>query len=386
MADKPKPPSIKAPKVVPGKETARRIGVDTAFIDGLAAGLTEDEPESKKGTAESSGPLFKADDVKKADKADDDPLAALLPDLDDEAKPPSPPPPPPPSRKDDLLAALAKESEDEDLKVTVPAEKPLPKGEATPAFDADAEKATPEQEPKEEPKKAAPPAPKEEPKKAPAPAPAVATEEPESNTHPGMWFVAAACLLGTALPILMAGSPPERPGAQGPVPVPVSAKARAKAPGKRDLGKARAGKYVFAKKAAAGNGAGASAADAKGPEAEEPEEPEEIVEIEDDPPTKARRKGPGKDKAEPEVEKTASQLLTEAKAAYSKGRAGEAYKLASAANRKHRSTEALTLKAKAACKLGNQGAAKSAFEALPMGAPRREVRPVCRDRGIRLGL
>ena len=40
MADKgPKPPNIEPPKIVPGKEAARSIGIDTAFIDGLAAGL-----------------------------------------------------------------------------------------------------------------------------------------------------------------------------------------------------------------------------------------------------------------------------------------------------------------------------------------------------------
>ena len=43
MADKgPKPPNIEPPKIVPGKETARSIGIDTAFIDGLAAGLVDE--------------------------------------------------------------------------------------------------------------------------------------------------------------------------------------------------------------------------------------------------------------------------------------------------------------------------------------------------------
>jgi hypothetical protein len=93
-----------------------------------------------------------------------------------------------------------------------------------------------------------------------------------------------------------------------------------------------------------------------------------------------RKGGDGKDG------KNASQLLSEAKAAYSQGRNGDAYRLAGASHRQRASEDALIVRAKAACRLGNEAAAKKSFEELPMGDARREVRPVCRDKGIRLGL
>ncbi len=81
----------------------------------------------------------------------------------------------------------------------------------------------------------------------------------------------------------------------------------------------------------------------------------------------------------------AAALLAEARSALSSGNARRAYSLASKSQRAKRSSAALVIMAKAACRFGNESQAKSAFGQLSV-SDRRGIRGECRDRGVRLGL
>jgi hypothetical protein len=83
---------------------------------------------------------------------------------------------------------------------------------------------------------------------------------------------------------------------------------------------------------------------------------------------------------------TAEELLRAAKEAYAKGKARDAYRLANLSNQKAKSDDALEVKAKAACRMKNKDLAKSAYKNLPLGEKRRDVRQTCRESDIRLGL
>jgi hypothetical protein len=444
--DRPKPPNIEPPKIVPGKETARNIGIDTAFIDGLAAGLVDPDdvqppappkraapkkPPAPRGLSEKSGQLFRTPSEPEA-KADEDPLAALLPDLDAEPQSAGTSTFVTPERKNDLLARLAAKDDDDSGAVSLtPAPPPpapkgasessglsrrgrseasgnvaLPKGSEAPVFDpkpkakakakaADEEAKAKAAEPKKPAAKKKKPdeeraKPASKPERTRAPVPAVAAAGGAfDNVHPGVWLLLAAVLFGLVVPVLAGGFGGGHEGAKKPRKADaarrVDARRNAAAPadGDRDEPEPDDGAADEEPEAPLDDEAVAGAA----------EEDEEIVELEleeDGEPeagggdgSKARRKSGGGGSDE---HKSASQLLTEAKAAYSQGRNGEAYRLASQSNRQRPSEDALTVRAKAACRMGNEAAAKRAFDALPMGTARREVRPICRDKGIRLGL
>jgi hypothetical protein len=84
-------------------------------------------------------------------------------------------------------------------------------------------------------------------------------------------------------------------------------------------------------------------------------------------------------------DRTADELLTGARKALEAGKSTEAYRLATLSVSKKRTEAALEIKARAACRLGGKGAARSASESLSR-ARRRAVRRECREHGIRLGL
>lgn len=93
-----------------------------------------------------------------------------------------------------------------------------------------------------------------------------------------------------------------------------------------------------------------------------------------------------KPKAKPkQSDDSASSLLQKAKAELSKGRAPEAYRLANSSYRKAKSTSALQVMAKAACRMGNKAKAKSAFDRLSV-SQRGGIRAECRKRGVKLGI
>ncbi len=81
----------------------------------------------------------------------------------------------------------------------------------------------------------------------------------------------------------------------------------------------------------------------------------------------------------------ADALLTDARNALAAGRARKAYTLASKSRSAKRTSAALVVMAKAACRLGDEAQAKSAFDQLSVSA-RRGIRSECRSHGVRLGL
>ncbi|MCR9164110.1 MAG: hypothetical protein ACE37F_24265 [Nannocystaceae bacterium] len=81
----------------------------------------------------------------------------------------------------------------------------------------------------------------------------------------------------------------------------------------------------------------------------------------------------------------ADALLADARAALAAGRARKAYSLASKSRSAKRSSAALVVMAKAACRFGGEAQAKSAFNQLSVSA-RRGIRSECRTHGVRLGL
>jgi hypothetical protein len=84
-------------------------------------------------------------------------------------------------------------------------------------------------------------------------------------------------------------------------------------------------------------------------------------------------------------ERTADELLTLAREADEHGKSTDAYRYATLSLRKKKTQAAYEIKAKAACRLGGKGAARSAVEQLS-GKRRREVRRECRQHGVWLGL
>jgi hypothetical protein len=82
---------------------------------------------------------------------------------------------------------------------------------------------------------------------------------------------------------------------------------------------------------------------------------------------------------------SAPELLSQAKSQLARGRAPEAYRLASASYAKRRSTAALQVMAKAGCRMGNQSKAKRAFDKLSV-TERSGIRSECRKHGVKLGL
>ncbi len=81
----------------------------------------------------------------------------------------------------------------------------------------------------------------------------------------------------------------------------------------------------------------------------------------------------------------ADALLADANKALASGQARKAYTLASKSRSARRSSAALIVMAKAACRFGGEGQAKSAFDQLSVG-DRRGLRAECRNHGVRLGL
>jgi hypothetical protein len=134
-----------------------------------------------------------------------------------------------------------------------------------------------------------------------------------------------------------------------------------------------------------------------GPDDNDTDEPMAIEpDAADDDQSGARGSGGGAHKALPpgeqstdraaEDQMSAEELLRAAKEAYAKGKARDAYRLANLSHQKQKSDDALEVKAKAACRMKNKDLAKSAFKSLPLGEKRREVRQTCREFDVRLGL
>lgn len=81
----------------------------------------------------------------------------------------------------------------------------------------------------------------------------------------------------------------------------------------------------------------------------------------------------------------AATLLADARKALAAGQARKAYSLASKSRSAKRTSAALVVMAKAACRFGGESQAKSAFNQLSV-TNRRGLRAECRNRGVRLGL
>ena len=81
----------------------------------------------------------------------------------------------------------------------------------------------------------------------------------------------------------------------------------------------------------------------------------------------------------------ADTLLADAKAALAAGQARKAYTLASKSRQAKKTSAALIVMARAACRFGGESQAKSAFDQLGV-SDRRGIRSECRDHGVRLGL
>ncbi len=84
-------------------------------------------------------------------------------------------------------------------------------------------------------------------------------------------------------------------------------------------------------------------------------------------------------------EPDAKALLAEARKALASGQARRAYSLAAKSKKAKRSSAALVVMAKAACRFGGEPQAKAAFKQLSV-SDRRGIRSECRNNGIRLGL
>lgn len=87
----------------------------------------------------------------------------------------------------------------------------------------------------------------------------------------------------------------------------------------------------------------------------------------------------------PPTSSNADDLLAAAKQALAAGNNTEAYRLASQSNGKKRSSQAVRIMAKGACRAKDKVKAKGAFELLPMSM-RTGIRDECREYGIRLGV
>lgn len=81
----------------------------------------------------------------------------------------------------------------------------------------------------------------------------------------------------------------------------------------------------------------------------------------------------------------ADALLADARKALAAGQARKAYSLATKSRSAKRTSAALVVMAKAACRFGAEAKAKSAFNQLSVSA-RRGIRSECRSHGVRLGL
>ena len=81
----------------------------------------------------------------------------------------------------------------------------------------------------------------------------------------------------------------------------------------------------------------------------------------------------------------ASTLLADARKALADGQSRKAYSLASKSRSAKRTSAALIVMAKAACRFGGESQAKSAFNQLSV-TNRRGLRAECRNHGVRLGL
>ncbi len=99
-------------------------------------------------------------------------------------------------------------------------------------------------------------------------------------------------------------------------------------------------------------------------------------------PTSAPRPAPAAPAKQPE---DAAALLASARKALAAGQARKAYSLASKSRSAKRSSAALVVMAKAACRFGGSAQAKSAFNQLSV-SNRRGLRAECRNHGVRLGI
>lgn len=89
--------------------------------------------------------------------------------------------------------------------------------------------------------------------------------------------------------------------------------------------------------------------------------------------------------APPKQPADAAALLADARKALAAGQARKAYSLAAKSRGAKRTSAALIVMAKAACRFGGESQAKSAFNQLSVGN-RRGLRAECRNHGVRLGL
>lgn len=356
----PKHPRLEPPSIPEGKAAARSVGVDTFFIDGLAAGLA-DEAEQTPDAGRSE------------DATDSDPVEA--PPSDETTRPQAKP-------VEGVASKPAEDAQDEleRLETLVAA----PAVEAPPL----AEKSAP---------------------------PIIAARSPSRdaagpNVPRGLLVAGVgAAALGLILMTRTCGGTDDPVSAGGDRVAAVdgvqrSADDRAAGAGATgDDAEDGVGGGGADRAAAAGDEAEASA-DTDAPAADEhiatgTGAEQLVIEIEEagdgseaegaeggGGSSRGSRSGSHSETRAAEDAMSAEELLAEAKEAYEKGRARDAYRLANQSHRKKKSNEALEVKAKAACRMNDKDLAKSALKKLPLGSARRDVRQACRDHGVRVGL
>ncbi len=135
------------------------------------------------------------------------------------------------------------------------------------------------------------------------------------------------------------------------------------------------------------------------PLADDPAQGVEDVSVAAQPKPKSNRGGKRKRKSKQPVESNprpspaapakppedAAALLASARKALAAGQARKAYSLASKSRSAKRTSAALIVMAKAACRFGGESQAKSAFNQLSV-SNRRGLRAECRNHGVRLGI
>jgi hypothetical protein len=351
----PTPPVVSTrtaePSVVPGKSIARAVGVDTAFIDGLADGLLEPVPE----------------------KLD---FSKIAPDSEDRR-----PTAPVPTKMPGLAAPIvAKAAEDEKNSAAASQTMGSAEGSATAASAATSL--------------------------------TTARASTPAWVKPAIGAAAVLVLFLTAVGMIStfwtdADDEDEqgRPLAAGVVDDPSDAERSRSGqsgeahdeahPGAERSDRAAAGEQAEdGREADDALAAGGSAAPTEQGETDS----SDIVAIETEDESAAEQGGSrssprslpaGQQSAERAKEDllSAKELLERAKQAYAAGNGREAYRLATKSHRKKPSTEALEVKTLAACQMRNKETAKLSFKRLPVGKERRDVRAKCRDKhGVRLGL
>jgi hypothetical protein len=406
--DKPKPalppmPKIggsedaSAPRIAPpkiGKAEARKVGIDTSFIDGLTAGLMDEVP----GVDPQSATPVAGEDTAPAKQAETD-------------------------TSDDTSSAPATSDDDFEQLMT----------RALPAMDEDGNVAKVEKEADEQATddKASGTASSSSPPRATQVAGEVRTSPAESPIPRSWWMVGAAAGL-MSLAVLWkvcGGADVSAPGDGDDRVAALERGDEQSEANEHGGGAAHADGASEIDEHAQAGGGGQDQADAEGSvegsaspaDAEDPEQAEGDaraagdedetegdehmqIDLEDgaadgdttSSPQSAQSSRGGAHKPLPVGEQsadraaedamTAEELLRAAKEAYAKGKARDAYRLANLSNQKAKSDDALEVKAKAACRMKNKDLAKSAYKNLPLGEKRREVRQTCRENEIRLGL